>query len=201
MVYHAADWAGHYEAGELPWDLGGPHPYLRHALQPQEVRGLRALVPGAGAGHDAAHLAHLGATVSALDLTPQARDWHRRLYGQQVADYRVGDFLQQPPGETWDLLLEHTCFCAIPPARRGDYVLAAHRALVPGGRVFMLAMVGDERDGPPHPMPLDEMKSLFGQHFSLLKEEPLEGNLTARPGMEWFLWWEKKDVNTLSETE
>ncbi len=192
MVYHAADWAQHYETGLLPWDLGGPHPFFRHDLQAETVKDLRVLVPGAGAGHDAAHLARLGAAVTALDLTPQARDLHRQLYGEQVADYRVGDFLQLTPGETWDMLLEHTCFCAIPPTRRADYVLAARRALAPGGRVFMLAMVGEERDGPPHPMALDNLKSLFGHHFLLLREEPLQGDLTARPGMEWFLWWEKK---------
>ncbi|MEL6712741.1 MAG: hypothetical protein AAFP86_03160, partial [Planctomycetota bacterium] len=61
----AVDWADRYRAGDTPWDIGGPHPELSIRLQdgrlaPPEPGESRALVPGAGRGHDAIALARRG---------------------------------------------------------------------------------------------------------------------------------------------
>ncbi len=169
------DWEACYQAGETPWDKGCAHPALVDWLSRNRLTGL-ILVPGSGAGHDVRALAaDPAASVVGLDLAPSAKVKAERFPKAGNETYLTGDFLSGFPSVgSFDALFEHTCFCAIPPARRPDYVLAAARSIKPGG-LFLAIFYRNPTDrgepGPPFGCPMEEVDTLFEKQFLLLEEK------------------------------
>jgi SAM-dependent methyltransferase len=145
------------------------------------------LVPGCGSGHDVRAISSKGAEVTGLDLSETAlrfaRDFPRA--GSEI--YEQGDLFALP--KEWDAQLdwvfEHTCFCAIPPERRADYVRAVSRVLKPGGHYLAIFFLdpGVEQ-GPPHGSTREEITALFDPDFELLEEWIPEKTFAGREGQE-----------------
>ena len=130
------DWEALYQANDTFWDHGEASPGLVDYLAANSSLPLgQALVPGCGRGHDARALAQAGWAATGLDLAPSSVPLAKRLADEErlPIDYRIGDFLSDEPHKLFDLVFEHTLFCAIPPVRRDDYVQALRRWLKPGG--------------------------------------------------------------------
>ncbi len=159
------------EAAPPPWDLGRPSPVLTAWLAAHPgIRG-RALVPGAGSGHDAVALAQAGLDVVAVDFAPGAIAAIQAL--SAAAGVRLeaveGDALAPPPvwDGTFDWIFEHTCFCAIDPARRDDYVATMARLLRPGGRLVGVFFTHGDVGGPPFDTSAAELRERFGGAFEI----------------------------------
>jgi hypothetical protein len=74
-----------------------------------------------------------------------------------------------PSRESLIGFFEHTCFCAIDPDRRGDYVRRVTTLLKPGGHllaIFFLDPDNDE-DGPPYGCSLKSWTPCFRPAFGL----------------------------------
>ena len=155
----------------------------------------RILVPGCGTGHDVRELARLGLSVTGLDIAPLALE--RACRYDKVADetYEPGDFFAPAPvgRELFDGIFEHTCFCAIDPARREDYVHAAAAALKPGGRLLAVFFTDPDHDGegPPHGCTRAELDGLFGRDFRLLEERREIPTFPERHGRELLRLYER----------
>jgi SAM-dependent methyltransferase len=171
------EWQRRYEQNDTPWDKGQPAPALIRYLQQNPMAG-RILVPGCGRGHEARALAQQdNCSVVGLDLSPLAVADATRLatdagMGGSV-NFVVGDFFQQPAEmkESFDWLVEHTCFCAIEPSLRADYVRSAAAALRPGGKLFgIFYLTPDVESGPPFAVTRDELTRLFELYFNLQQE-------------------------------
>lgn len=181
------DWNRRYEQGDTPWDKGGAHPVLADILPRGALSG-RVLVPGCGTGHDVRELARHGLSVTGLDVAPLAVA-RARSY-DKVADevYELGDFFAFGPGTVpaFDGLFEHTCFCAIDPARRPDYVRSAAAALKPGGHLFAVFFTDPDNggEGPPFGCAMAELDALFGKQFRLLGEHREFPTFPERQGRE-----------------
>ncbi len=194
------DWDQFYREGRTPWDKGAPAPPLLEWLQanPGALRG-SVLVPGSGLGHDVRALAALPETekVVGLDLSPTAVARAAAFPRLGAERYHVGDLLDLASEHrgTYDWVWEHTCFCAIDPARREDYVAAAHAALVPGGRllgVFYLDPYDDEHrpgGGPPHGASLEELERRFAGsgRFAIEQSYAPRRSYPGREGLERVL--------------
>lgn len=184
-------WEDLYLKGETPWDKGAPSPGLVAYLEENEVAG-RVLVPGCGLGHDVRALAAHGADVEGLDLSPTAVERADKVEKAVAERYRLGDLfaLEEELAGAFDWVWEHTCFCAIDPERRREYVRAVKEVLKEGGRllgVFYLDPYDDEhepRGGPPHGCTLDEIDSLFGADFEILESWVPEKAYEGREGRE-----------------
>ncbi len=176
------DWNSCYRAGETPWDKGAPAPPLLEWL---ETRGHclkgEVLVPGCGLGHDVRALAAGHATaVCGLDLSPAALEQARRRPPAGNETYQEADLFALPPEfcGRFDWVFEHTCFCAIDPVRRPEYVRAVARALRPGGGLLAIFYLNPWKDGEPTPpgggppfgVTVQELDALFAGHFELREE-------------------------------
>ena len=86
----------------------------------------QAAVPGCGRGHDARALAKAGWQVTGLDIAPSSVLMAQKLAADEALaiDFQQGDFLRDEPPQPFDLLFEHTLFCAINPEHREAYVLS-----------------------------------------------------------------------------
>jgi len=185
-VADPVNWEARYVSGDTPWDKGRAAPPLTDFLARHPIAG-RVLVPGCGPGHDVRAIATHGPEVTGLDLSETAL---RFAHGFTVAGseiYVQGDLFALP--KEWegqfDWVFEHTCFCAIPPILRAEYVRAIARVLKPGGRYLAIFFLdpGVEQ-GPPHGATHEEISNLFDPNFELLKEWIPSTSFEEREGQE-----------------
>ncbi len=99
----------------------------------------------------------------------------------------MGDFLHPAPEwlGAFDWIVEHTCFCAIPPKDRTAYARAAVTVLKPGGRLFAIFyLTPDSIEGPPFGSSREELDALFGPSFRLIEEWVPASAFPGREGRE-----------------
>ena len=174
------DWEDRYRTGDTPWDKGGPHPALAHLL-PLDVPAGRILVPGCGLGYDMAVLAAQPGVeeVVGVDVAASAAAAARaRLTDVPKARVEQADLFSLPAchRHAYDLVWEHTCFCAIDPSQRNAYVHAVADALKPGGHllaVFFLSPWDTPEEnatlGPPFACPAEELDRRFAPRFRIVR--------------------------------
>ena len=154
------------EAGrrEVPWDRGGPNPFLEQWVRERagDGAGRRALVVGTALGDDAELLAERGFAVTAFDIAPTAIERARRRFPSSSVEYVVADLLDPP--EEWrgafDLVAEAITVQALPVSLRDRAIDAIASTVAPGGTLVVVSGIheGDgERDGPPWPLTRDEL--------------------------------------------
>ena len=168
------DWEQCYRDGVTPWDKGAPSPVLVQYLNARSVTGSVA-VPGCGSGHDVAEIARRSDSVTVLGLDVSAE-------AVRISNINVSPFenakveqadlfdLNRKHIGAYDWVWEHTCFCAIDPSRRGDYVEAVYQLLKPRGKllaVFYLEPKGreDGESGPPFGCTAEQLDELFDSRF------------------------------------
>ena len=188
------DWNQRYETGDTPWDKGEAHPVLRDMLTHGALSG-RVLVPGCGTGHDVRELARRGLSVTGLDIAPLALEQAQRHERLADENYQRGDFFAPPPEMcgAFNGIFEHTCFCAIDPQRRAEYVAAAAALLPPGGRLLAVFFVNPDNDGegPPFGCTPEELDGLFAERFRLLEEHWEIPTYSEREGRELLRLYER----------
>lgn len=193
------NWNQRYLQGDTPWDKGSAAPPLldllsmRSALFPTHKN---VLVPGCGAGYDVEAIASHGCQVTGLDIAPEAIARANKDSSHPNTDWQLGDFFDPSLSNEnrYHTIWEHTCFCAIPPERRVDYVQAAWNLLEPNGKligVFFLNTGNPAGVGPPFSVDRSELKDLFGEHFSLEWEAPPQNCYPGREEREWLMIWRK----------
>lgn len=169
------DWEAHYQQRHTPWDKGTPHPGLLAWLQTRELKG-RILVPGSGAGHDVRALVAKTNEVLGLDLAPSALHLAHTFPPVGTERYELGDLFALPEHfqESFDWVFEHTCFCAIDPALRPQYVESIHGVLKPGGQLLAIFYLDPGlppgESGPPFDVTLAELDTLFSPRFALQED-------------------------------
>ncbi len=184
----AAFWDPLFAADLGGWELGRASPPLADWFEGKALTGRRALVPGCGRGHEARLLAGLGARVDAIDLAPTAIAQAIAATGPGLAiDFQVRDLFTLPRVPTYDLVVEHTCFCAIDPTRREAYVDVCADVLRPGGELVGVFFAHGRPGGPPFTTTEGEVRALFGGRFEVLTLAPARGSTLVRHGQELFV--------------
>lgn len=167
-------WNARYEIGSIPWDLGRAHPELetRLALDPSLGTGRvgSVLVPGAGTGHDAAALAQAGWRVTAIDIAPAVeRALLRRLEADRAA-VLIGDALEFEFDDPFDLVFDHTFFCALDPDDRSQFGDMVGRVLTGSGSLISIIFpIGRPTadGGPPWGFDTPDMAAALGERFGI----------------------------------
>ena len=196
-----AFWESRYAAGEDGWELGRPAPPLDAWLaaggrfEAAEGGGAaRVAVPGCGRGHDARLLARHGYRVEAFDFAPPAVAVARALAREEGVDvvFEERDVftLAEDRAGAFDAVWEYTCFCAIDPARRAEYVEVVRAILRPGGVLlgcfFPLSSEAAPAaaSGPPFPVGPREVAQVLSPGFTILEAAPPAESVAERRGRE-----------------
>lgn len=187
-VGEAKYWDAHYDTGKPPWDHGGPSPPLVHLARSGALPKGRLCVLGCGWGHDAIHFAKEGWKVTAVDFAAGAERGLRAgaaKAGVSVQFARMDLFdLPKAYRAKFDLVLEHTCFCAISPKRRKDYVGVVRRILKPRGTLFGVFYNHGGEGGPPFTVSPRQVRSLFGPYFDIERLMVATDSFENRAGKE-----------------
>lgn len=167
-------WDARYVERDTPWDLGAPSPVVAAAVRAAIPAPARVLVPGFGYGWDVEALADMGYAVVGLEVSPAAVEAARARIGPRPdVELVVGDLFDPPASwlGTFDVVAEHTCYCAFEPARWDAYVGVTARLLRPGGAVAG-AFLHFAGGGPPFGTDPEDLRARFGPRFTVERIEP-----------------------------
>jgi len=184
-IQTATDWEARYRAGEDRWTMDVAPPALRDLLAALRPGGhLSVLVPGAGYGVDALAWAQAGHEVTAIDIAPYAVAGMTRRARQMQLELTVreADLFDLPSNwrGRFDAIWEQTCYCAIRPERRAEYVRAMAAVLKPAGVFYGLFWNHGVADGPPWSISMQEVRERFGECFSITALDAVSKSLPPR---------------------
>ncbi len=198
MSPDASVWSERYRNANTPWDHGAAHPELERLLAEGRLApprpGARALVPGCGRGHDALALMDAGWEVTAIEFAPEAHAIVQAALAGKGGRALCADALAHAPLEPYDLLWEHTFFCALDPADRPRYAEFAQRVLRPGGLLAALVFPvgkGSETGGPPWGYDSSDLERELGAAFALRESGPARETIGERAWREDFALFER----------
>lgn len=190
-------WEESYRSGRTGWDLGMPTPVFQRLAESEIFSPGKMLVICAGRGYDARLFARRGFQVTAVDFADQAvKEMQSMLNPDLSMEVIQADLFDLPAfmQEEFDYILEYTCFCAIDPQRRTDYIESVSSLLKPGGYYIALAFpIAQRTGGPPFLVTPDELIDPLGERgFELITREIPGDSVPGREGIEELLILKKK---------
>ena len=199
-VSAAGFWEGLYAEKQDGWELGEAAPALQACLASGRsfTPGARVAVPGCGRGHDARLLARHGFAVMGFDFAEAAVTEARELASRErfAAAFEQRDVftLAADYAGGFDGVWEYTCFCAIDPDRRTEYIRTLHDILRPGGTLLgcFYPLLKDGMDGPPFPVSREGIEAALGPFFEISEAGPPPASPDRRRGLEWLVRAERR---------
>ena len=189
-------WKQRYQDDATQWDIGEPSPALIRYFERLPSKQLRILIPGAGRAYEAQWLYQKGFTeVYVCDWADEAFD-HLRQHCPDFPEAHliVDDFFHL--SGPYDRIVEQTFFCALPPARRTDYVTQCANLLRPGGRLAGLLFAHPfPFEGPPFGAEEATYRSLFEPELQILEMAISPHSIAPRLGNELFFECEKASTS------
>ena len=198
-VDHSQFWEDIYLENDAGWDLKGVTPVF-DTISNELIKG-KVCIVGCGRGYDAIMFAKKGFDVTAVDFAPTPIYELNKLAIQKsvtinIVQDDIFSLVEKFPN-TFDYLIEQTCFCAIHPNRRKEYEILVRTILKSGGKLVGLWYPLDksqEEGGPPWGTTIDEVKSTFNSGWEIEKEEFPSQSVQPRKGREKLIIF-KKSVN------
>ncbi|MEL6927938.1 MAG: methyltransferase domain-containing protein [Cyanobacteria bacterium J06600_6] len=185
----AEAWEQRYQDKGDRWNLGFPAPPFvgllaaDNAPQPGKLA-----VLGCGKGHDSLFFAESGFEVMGFDFAPsaiaeatataKAREISARFVQQDIFA------LDEEFTSSFDYVVEHTCFCAIDPSLRSQYVKVVKRLLRPGGKLIALFYTHDKPGGPPFGIKPESVLDYFTADFESVLFQQAQDSIERRRGNE-----------------
>lgn len=191
-------WTERYLSNDTPWDFGEHHPCLNDILPQIKLTRARILVLGCGRAHDAAFLAEQGHIVTAIDASEAAIESAKELYGNQrnltLIKADALNLSEEFHGQ-YDVVFEHTLYCAIHPSERNQLVKSWLKALTPEGHLLGVFFAMETPAGPPYGGSEWEIKSRLDNHYQFLYWTRWKKSPGKRRGMEVVVYAQRKPFN------
>ncbi|PZX94729.1 thiopurine S-methyltransferase [Flavobacterium aquariorum] len=184
-------WDNQYQSNTTGWDLGEISPPIKSYIDTLEDKAIQILIPGCGNTYEAEYLLDKGFTnVTVIDIAPTLiENLKTKFKNTSNINIVLGDFFEHQ-GE-YDLIIEQTFFCALPPTMRQKYVWKMHQLLANKGKIAGLLFNRTFESGPPFGGSQEEYNLLFQQAFSFLKMDVCQNSATPRTGSELFIELQK----------
>ena len=192
---HEDYWTQRYQQGTTGWDVGEITWPLRAYIDQLTNKNTKILIPGSGNAYEAAYLYQRGfSNTYILDISA----YPLRVFRQQHPDFPSQHVLHQDffaHQAHYDLILEQTFFCALPPAYRPTYAQKMHELLNDGGRVA--GVLFDDplyQDHPPYGGNREEYLAYFAPYFRIETFESCYNSIPPRQGRELFIRLIKQEL-------
>jgi SAM-dependent methyltransferase len=188
-------WSNIYRSEAPAWDLGKPAPGLVDLLPRLRLPKSRVLILGCGPGNDAAYFAEHGHNVTAIDVSSEALQEAKKRYGhlQNIKWIEADLFnLGSEYHKAYDLVFEHTCYCAIDPSRRNELVMQWRKCLVDGGFLLGIFFAMERKQAPPFGGTEWELRERLKKNFQFFFWGRLHNSIDRRNGKELLVYAQKK---------
>jgi SAM-dependent methyltransferase len=189
-------WVDVYRTDGNPrWNLNDAAEAFKDMLPRIKLPKSRILVLGCGEGHDAALFAEAGHLVTAVDFSFEAvtrgREKYKHLHNLTFHQSNVFE-IPQEWNYGYDVVVEHTLYCAIPPEQRNELVRLYRRMLHEEGQLMAVFFTMEKRSGPPYGATEWELRKRTEPHFHYLFWGRLRNSLEQRKGRELFVLAKKR---------
>ena len=172
-VNYSEFWEGRYQEGTTGWDMGGYTPVLDELIPLLgDISDKTIAVIGCGNGHDAISLAAKAKHVVGFDFAPSAIENSRKnADGLKNIEFYQADLFDLPNriefSGYFDIVFEHTCFCAIDPGRYDEYADVVHRMLKSDGILAGIFYAHGREGGPPFTTSEMQVRDIFSESFDV----------------------------------
>lgn len=185
-------WDNRYQNNETGWDMQQVSPPLKSYIDTLENKDLKILIPGCGNAYEAEYLLRKGfKNVTLIDFSAVVTKKLKEKYKNDSIKVVNENFFDHQG--KYDLILEQTFFCALPPFQREDYVKKCYQLLNDGGKIagvfFNKKFAPSE---PPFIATDEEYRKYFTPSFTFLKYESCTNSIESRMGYEVIFEFEKK---------
>lgn len=184
-------WDAQYKANATGWDLGLVSPPIKAYIDTLKDKDIAILIPGCGNTYEAEYLLEQGFTnVTVIDIAPTlVKIIEEKFISNTNIQVLLGDFFSHK-GE-YDLIIEQTFFCALPPVMRQKYVWKMHELLAKNGKISGLLFNRTFEVSPPFGGSQEEYSSLFKNAFEFIKLEKSDNSIAPRRNSELFFEFKK----------
>lgn len=187
MINTANYWEKRYRDKDTGWDMKQVSPPLKSYIDQLDDKDLKILIPGAGNAYEAEYLFSQGfRNVYVADVAQSPlNNLQKRVPNfptLQLLNLNFFDLKQQ-----FDLILEQTFFCALPPNKRPDYANKMHQLLKPKG--VLAGLFFDfplTENGPPFGGSKEEYLNYFEPLFDVKTLERCYNSHPKRQDKELF---------------
>jgi SAM-dependent methyltransferase len=191
-------WDTQYKEKTIGWDLGIVSPPIKKYIDTLTDKNIAILIPGCGNTYEASYLLERGFTnITVIDIAPTlVKIIEKKFSATNEIQIILGDFFEHQG--KYDLIIEQTFFCALPPSMRQKYVFKMHELLATNGRLSGLLFDRTFEVGPPFGGNLKEYELLFKNAFTFLTLEKSNNSIAPRSNSELFFEFEKNTDCTVS---
>ncbi|KAH6887817.1 S-adenosyl-L-methionine-dependent methyltransferase [Coprinopsis sp. MPI-PUGE-AT-0042] len=203
-----AQWDILWKESLTPWDAGIIQPSLIELINESGIewpRRGKALVPGCGTGYDVFYLASAldGIQAYGMDVSETAIETatrYRDTNSLSKPTYKNAQFLHKdfftvelPEEERFELVMDHTFFCAIPPSRRGEWGRRMAEIIKPGGYLITncYPMLPQMETGPPFYLRPDHYDEPLQGTFEKIYDKVPTRSSESHEGKERMFVWKR----------
>jgi thiopurine S-methyltransferase len=181
-------WSSRYQQNETGWDLREISPPIKEYIDQLADKSVKILIPGAGNSYEAEYLFKNNfIEVFVLDIAGEPLQNIKKRIPTFPEDHLIQFDFFKFQGK-FDLILEQTFFCALPPENRRLYAKKMNSILKPGGKLVGLLFEKDfVFQGPPFGGNKEEYLSYFSPYFDIQVLEPCTNSIRPRMGSELFI--------------
>jgi len=187
-IFSSTYWQGRYDSKETQWDLGHCSRPLSKYFMTLENTEAKILIPGCGPAYEAEFLHNSGFTnvyVADWAETP-LQEFSKRVPSFPKEHLLHTDFFKI--SEKFDLVIEQTFFCALPPSMRQEYVDHLAKLLSPkgiyAGVMFNFPLT---EEGPAFGGSAEEYRGYFEPKFEIGIMSNCNNSEPKRQGRELFV--------------
>jgi SAM-dependent methyltransferase len=190
-------WNDQYAANATGWDLGAVSPPIAQYIDSIADKSISILIPGCGNAHEAAYLIEKGFTnVTVIDIAPLAVESLKTKFRESSINIILGDFFLHEGN--YDLIIEQTFFCALPPSHRRRYVYKMHSLLNNNGVLAGLLFNRSFEISPPFGGNKEEYDDLFAKSFHFEHFDVCNTSIAPRKNTELWMKFRKNSEVKLS---
>jgi SAM-dependent methyltransferase len=181
-------WENRWLNNETAWDIGYPSPAITEYLDQFENKNASILIPGCGNAYEAEYLIKKGfSNITLIDISPKVVEKLNNKFKSipEIKILCVDFFTHQAK---YDLFIEQTFFCAIPPSKRAEYVSHASELLNENGKIIGVLFNKEfNQPNPPFGGCEAEYRELFKPFFNIKKMEDCYNSILPRKNSEFFI--------------
>jgi len=186
-------WDHRYKTQNIGWDLGEISTPLKTYFDQLKDNNLKILIPGGGNSYEAEYLFKQGfKNVYVVDVSSTAlSNLQKRIPNFPKTQLIHSNFFDL--NDTFDLIIEQTFFCAIPPKLRPNYALKTSKLLKPNGKLIGLLFCVPLYDNhPPYGGSKEEYLPYFSPFYDIEVMELSYNSVSKRKNEEIFIKLIKK---------
>lgn len=186
-------WNNQYISETTGWDLGEVSPPIKNYIDTIADKNISILIPGCGNAYEAEYLLQMGfSNITLIDIAPNlVKSLQEKFANNSNIKIILGDFFEHQ--NSYDVIIEQTFFCALPPTLRQKYVWKMHQLLKPKGKLVGLLFNRTFENNPPFGGSASEYESLFQQAFKLSPLVNCTDSATPRANTEIFIEFQKNE--------